>query len=429
MIRKIAPGIYALLLVLLIIKSSQSQTFTNNQEWQGPHSLLQLSEAPVALIPFPQKTQWINQRFVLNPNTVIAYTKTDADIAFSAIRSLKDILKENAQPITKENVGEEKPGLDNSIRLQIDKTLAVKNEGYSLEVNRRTVLIIARDAAGLYYGIQTLRQLLQKKDRVLFLPGCNIMDWPAFPIRGFMHDNGRNFQSITMLKQQLEKLSHYKYNTFHWHLTDNPAWRVQSKIYPQLNKEENRNPNREPDSSYTFDAIRELIRFARERNIAIIPELDMPGHSRFFEPTFSFKMESEQGMKVLENLIDEFCKEIPANDCPILHIGSDEVRIGNPEVFISRMTARVKANARKVMVWNPGLPPVPGTIEQVWMDDATKGERKSNNPYVDSYGGYLNYFDAFTLIQRYFFQQVCNKPAGDSMALGGRIRVSMIKPK
>lgn len=252
------------------------------------------------------------------------------------------------------------------------------------------------------------------------LPGCNIIDWPAFALRGFMHDNGRNFQSIAMLKAQLDKLSWYKFNTFHWHLTDNPAWRAQSKIYPQLNSAQNRMHGRDPDSSYSFEDIRELIRYARERNISIIPEFDMPGHSKYFEPTFGFKMESEQGMQVLEKLIDEFCAEVPVSDCPIIHLGSDEVRIPNPAVFIKRMTARVKANNRKVMVWNPGLPPEQGTIEQIWLEDATFVHRRtSQNPYVDSYAGYLNNYDAYSLIQRYFFQQICSKPSGDTLALGG----------
>ena len=281
-------------------------------------------------------------------------------------------------------------------------------------------LIQSNDAAGFYYAVQTLRQIMAQKKPLQQLAACSIKDWPAFAVRGFMHDNGRNFQSIEMLKAQLDKLSWYKFNTFHWHLTDNPAWRVQSKIYPNLNDPKNRMPGRDPDSTYSFDDIRELIRYARERNISIIPEFDMPGHSKYFEPTFGFKMETEQGMQVLEKLIDEFCSEVTVADCPIIHLGSDEVRIANPAAFIKRMTERVKANGRNAMVWNPGLPGEPGTIEQIWLEDATFVHRRtSKNPYVDSYGGYLNNYDAYSLIQRYFFQQICSKPSGDSLALGG----------
>jgi hypothetical protein len=413
---KITALLFALMLVGGIALSQPNHVTT---DWQGPQTLQQLAAAPVSLIPFPQQAQWSKDQFLLKQNTVIGYTEKDADTVANAVRSLNELLTANGITTKQVKSNTNSASLNNSIQFRIKKNLPVKDEGYSLQVTNKHVVVTAKDAAGLYYGVQTLRQLLQKKDNGLQLPGCSITDWPAFSLRGFMHDNGRNFQSIEMLKAQLDKLSHYKYNTFHWHLTDNPAWRPQSNIYPQLNEAKNRKPGRDPDSTYSFDDIHELIRYARERSITIIPELDMPGHSKYFEPTFGFKMESEQGMQVLEKLIDEFCKEISASDCPIIHIGSDEVHIPNPKEFISRMTARVKANRRQVMVWNPGLPPEPGTIEQVWMDDATKGERKSNNHYVDSYGGYLNYFDAFTLVQRYFFQQICNKPQGDSLALGG----------
>ncbi|HEU4633084.1 MAG TPA: beta-N-acetylhexosaminidase [Flavisolibacter sp.] len=412
--------ITAFLLTLLFAGDiALSQPDDAKTSWRGPQTLEQLAAAPVALIPFAQQARWNNDRYLVQQNTVIVYAEKEAGTVANAVRSLNEFLTAHGIAVKQVKVnGNGRPPV-NSIQFRIDVNLPVKEEGYTLQVTNKSVLITGKGPAGLYYGVQTLRQLLQKKNNSLRIPGCSITDWPAFGLRGFMHDNGRNFQSIDMLKKQLDRLAHYKYNTFHWHLTDNPAWRPQSNIYPQLNEAKNRKSGRDPDSSYSFDDIRELIRYARERSITIIPELDMPGHSKYFEPTFGFKMESEQGMQVLEKLVDEFCKEIPASDCPIIHIGSDEVHIPNPKEFISRMTARVKANGRQVMVWNPGLPPEPGTIEQVWMDDATKGERKSSNPYVDSYGGYLNYFDAFTLVQRYFFQQICNKPEGDSLAMGG----------
>ncbi|HEY9362415.1 MAG TPA: beta-N-acetylhexosaminidase [Chitinophagaceae bacterium] len=409
-----------LLFYLLLFLKLHAQSTNNNEQWRGPQTLQTLYAAPVSLIPFPQKVKWTREKWALSSTVIIVAAENKRDITANAIRSLKEILATNS--INTNLKAAEKVGknLSNTIHFIHENNLSLKDEGYVLQISTSGIQIKARDETGFYYAVQTLRQIIAQKNVSKQLPGCNISDWPAFGLRGFMHDNGRNFQSIEMLKAQLEKLSWYKFNTFHWHLTDNPAWRPQSNIYPQLNHPKNRKAGRDPDSTYSFNDIRELIRYARERSITIIPELDMPGHSKYFEPTFGFKMESEQGMQVLEKLIDEFCKEIPFSDCPIIHLGSDEVRIPNPVEFIGRMTARVKANGRRVMVWNPGLPPNPGTIEQVWMDDATKGERRKNsNPYVDSYGGYLNYFDAFTLIQRYFFQQICNQPEGDSLALGG----------
>lgn len=382
-------------------------------DWKSPHSLQELAKAPVALIPYPQQVTWQDGQINLAKVSIASTDKTIMDISIAmAISNLcKDYKLINATS-HKANIVQ--------IILNTDAILPIKNDGYTLKVTKNNIKITGKNTAGLYYGIQTLRQLMQKTSFGVSLPFCEITDWPAFAVRGFMHDVGRNFQSIASLKQQLEILSRYKYNVFQWHLTDNPAWRIESKIFPQLNQAKFRQTNRNPDSSYSFEDIRELIRFAKERAITIIPELDMPGHSAYFERVFGFKMESEQGMQTLEKLIDEFCKEIPSGDCPILHIGSDEVHIPNPAAFIDRMSKRVLANGRKVMVWNPGLPPAAGSIQQLWREEAT-GEVASNNtnPIIDSYGGYLNLFDAVTLIQRYFFQQVCNKPQGDQYALGG----------
>lgn len=398
-----------------------SQPASTSADWQSPHALQQLQAAPVALIPFPQQVEWSNQTCLLKANATVCYFISDTAGVANALRSLAEILGNRNIAVKQLPVkANDILLLDNAILLLINKDIHVKSEGYTLDVNNKGVVVTGKDAAGLYYGVQTLRQLVIEKKGKLLLPGCHIEDWPAFGLRGFMHDNGRNFQEIASLKKQLDRLSAYKFNTFHWHLTDNPAWRPQSNLYPQLNDAKNRKAGRDPERSYSFDEIRELIRYAREHVITVIPELDMPGHSAYFEPTFGFKMGSEQGMQVLEKLIDEFCSEIPATDCPIIHLGSDEVHINNPQAFIRRMTARVKANGRKAMVWNPGLPPEQGTIEQVWRDDATNGNlRGDGNPYVDAYAGYLNSYDALSLIQRYFFQQVCNKQQGDSLALGG----------
>ena len=411
---------YLFFLFLLLMIGANAQQTGDSGQWHAPQRLLTLKESPVALIPFPQQVQWSKEGWKLPSQLTIVVDGNQPSLTENAVRSLKTLLASSSIKWNLKSLSSNEKVPINAIQLKIANNSSLKSEGYQLSISAKGILIQSNDAAGFYYAVQTLRQIMAQKNPVQQLPGCNIIDWPAFALRGFMHDNGRNFQSIPMLKAQLDKLSWYKFNTFHWHLTDNPAWRAQSKIYPQLNSAQNRMQGRDPDSSYSFEDIRDLIRYARERNISIIPEFDMPGHSKYFEPTFGFKMESEQGMQVLEKLIDEFCTEVPVSDCPIIHLGSDEVRIPNPAAFIKRMTARVKANNRKVMVWNPGLPPELGTIEQIWLEDATFVHRRTSpNPYVDSYAGYLNNYDAYSLIQRYFFQQICSKPSGDSLALGG----------
>ncbi len=351
-----------------------AQSANTRESWRGPQSLQVLHSAPVPLIPFPQQVIWKQGRFRINTTTTIHYLYKDSAAVSNAVRSLCALLPAGYRTVQSlSSDSSDRIGKRNMILLLIDPGMHLKPEGYTLQVYEQRVVITGKDAAGLYYGVQTFHQLMQHTAGIYYLPACMITDWPAFAVRGFMHDNGRNFQEIDSLKKQLDRLSAYKFNTFHWHLTDNPAWRPQSRIYPQLNDARYRKEGRDPEKSYSFDEIRGLIRYAKERAITIIPELDMPGHSTYFQRTFGFRMESEQGMQVLEKLIDEFCSEIPAADCPVIHLGSDEVHVPNPAAFITRMTARVKANGRKVMVWNPGLPPEKGTIEQVWRDDLPSG--------------------------------------------------------
>lgn len=407
-------------LLFLLVSVSHAQQMGEIGKWQPPQALQTLKAAPVALIPFPQQVDWLKEGWKLPSQLTILVDENQQSLTENAVRSLKALLAACSIQYNVKSWPFNKQAPLHAIQLISGNNQSLKSEGYQLDISKTGILIQSNDAAGFYYAVQTLRQIMAEKKPLQQLPGCSIKDWPAFALRGFMHDNGRNFQSIEMLKAQLDKLSWYKFNTFHWHLTDNPAWRVQSKIYPNLNDPKNRMTGRDADSTYSFDDVRELIRYARERSISIIPEFDMPGHSKYFEPSFGFKMETEQGMQVLEKLIDEFCSEVAVADCPIIHLGSDEVRIANPAAFIKRMTERVKANGRKAMVWNPGLAAEPGTIEQIWLEDATfVNRRTSKNPYVDSYGGYLNNYDAYSLIQRYFFQQICSKPSGDSLAMGG----------
>jgi len=406
---------YVLAFILPAVKAQDNET-----TWRGPQSLEQLRAAPAALIPFPNAAEWTQRKFTLQSGIAIICFENQCEDVRNAASSLSEILAAAGVESRLQTLRANARVPVNAIVLRLDDQLAVRGEGYSLEISPQTVVITGKDAAGAFYAVQTVRQLLDRNDKVVQLPGGKILDEPAFALRGFMHDTGRNFQEIESLKRQLDILAAYKFNAFHWHLTDNPAWRPQSRIYPQLNDPKNRKAGRDPERSYSFDDIRKLVRYARERHIRIIPELDMPGHSEYFEPTFGFKMHSEQGMKVLEDLIDEFCREFPASDFPIIHLGSDEVRIPNPDEFIGRMTARLKANGRKAMVWNPGLKGESGTIEQLWSDAGTKaGKRTDGNPFVDSYAGYLNSYDALTLIRRYFFQQVGNRSVGDEIALGG----------
>lgn len=242
-----------------------------------------------------------------------------------------------------------------------------KKEGeYHLEITPQIILVISNSNTGFFNATATLIQFYQLDKTKKKTQSIIIDDYPDFPIRGFMHDVGRNFQTIKKLKENIDIFAQYKINLFHWHLTDNPAWRIESKRYPQLNEAKNHRALRNAGAFYTFDEIRELFSYAKAKGIQILPEIDMPGHSKYFNRTFGTSMNSPKGMKILEELIDEFCEAIPQEMAPLIHIGSDEVHIINKQSFMNRIIAAIKKNNREIVSWHPGLTPTEKTILQIW---------------------------------------------------------------
>ena len=110
-----------------------------------------------------------------------------------------------------------------------------QDEAYHILITSKAVNIEATTQRGLYWARQTMAQLKTDKKGKRLLPLCEITDWPAFRIRGYMHDIGRSYILMDELKAEIAMLSRFKINTFHWHLTENQAWRLESKLYPQLN--------------------------------------------------------------------------------------------------------------------------------------------------------------------------------------------------
>lgn len=311
----------------------------------------------------------------------------------------------------------------------LDTTLNLPEEGYILETSGRKAVLKARSNQGLVHARATLAQLaglmpseMMNDDafKKAAIPSLSIQDWPSFPIRGFMHDTGRNFREIETLKRELDLFAFYKINIFHWHLTDNPAWRIECKAYPQLNDAQYQRKGRDEGRFYTYDQIREVIAYAHERGIMVIPEIDMPGHSQYFNKTFGFGMATPQGMEVLETCLKEFMQEIPAEDCPYIHIGSDEVKVADPKGFMTFCENIVRAGGRTPIAWFPGLPSSSGTISQIWTEKCSKAIGKElQGQYIDSYMGYLNLSTPLLNTTNFYLHQLCNVDEYNGKALGG----------
>jgi len=154
------------------------------------------------------------------------------------------------------------------------------NEAYRLIITPDSIRIEATTDTGIYWARQTLNQIIASSGGKS-IPCLEIIDWPAFRVRGFMHDVGRSFISVEELKKQITLLSQFKINVFHWHLTENQGWRLQSSRYPQLN--DSCNFTRLPGKYYTFADAHEIAAHCRAHHMLLIPEIDMPGHSAAFE--------------------------------------------------------------------------------------------------------------------------------------------------
>lgn len=315
------------------------------------------------------------------------------------------------------------------IKERLDMNAGYAPEEYSISVKGRKVILTAGDHAGLIHARATLAQLAglgpeDFMDDTKFIgrkiPAVEISDGPAFPVRGFMHDTGRNFREIETLKKEIDLFAFYKLNVFHWHLTDNPAWRIECKVYPQLNDPEFQRKGRDEGRFYTYDQIREVIAYARQRGITIIPEIDMPGHSQYFDRTFGFSMASPSGMEVLKACLNEFLEEIPAEDCPYIHIGSDEVHVRDPHGFMKFCEDIIIGNGRTPLAWYPGLPSSDTTISQIWSDEGRRASGKGfPRRYIDSYMGYLNLGNPIINTASFFLHQLCSTEKADGKAMGG----------
>jgi hexosaminidase len=177
------------------------------------------------------------------------------------------------------------------------------NEGYRLQVSPKQVLIIANEPAGLFYGTQTLLQLIPPENvkhgtgaaTPLEIPSVSIVDFPRFPWRGLLLDVSRHFFNTEEVKQYIDEMVRYKFNVFHWHLSDDQGWRIEIKSLPKLTETGAWRVPRtglwwtfDPPAAgekateggfYTQDQIREVVKYAADRFVTILPEIDIPGHS------------------------------------------------------------------------------------------------------------------------------------------------------
>lgn len=301
-------------------------------------------------------------------------------------------------------------GKKGAIELKLDKTLdKLGDEGYALETGPNKVIIRSSSLPGLFYGIQTFCQLLpvstESAVKSLSIPAVSIIDKPRLPWRGLMLDVGRYYFPVDYIKSLLDNMARHKLNTFHWHLTEDHGWRMESKNFPVLTAKGayragtqfNHGTRNVVDSTphwgyYTQDQIKEVVRYAAERYITVVPEIEMPGHSLsalVAYPELSctggpftipvnwgiqkdiYCAGNDRTFEFLEKLLTEVTELFPGK---VVHIGGDEApkdrwkacakcqkRIRDlglkdehelQSYFIKRIAAFLKSKGKRLMGWD-----------------------------------------------------------------------------
>ena len=248
----------------------------------------EIVEGNLHVIPLPQEVvQAANQQpFVINESTVICYPEGNEKLERTA-HFLASYIKEVTGTVVKTGT----LGGDNTIQLVLDQSVEEK-EGYMLEVNTDQILVKGATEVGIFYGIQTLHKALPVTDssRLAAIPAGTVKDHPSFEYRGFLVDVGRHYFSVDYLKEIIDMLAMHNINYFHWHLTEDQGWRIEIKKYPNLTKigshrratmlgwDVEGDDNTPVDGFYTQEEAKEIVRYAAERFITVIPEIDLPGH-------------------------------------------------------------------------------------------------------------------------------------------------------
>lgn len=284
------------------------------------------------IIPIPQKMTPGKGQFILNKQTVIQdFTKNDA--VKTALNPLKSLISQSIAVELKNNLS---ASVKSSIQIRLDDQIT-NPEGYQLDITPSKININAKTSAGVFYAVQSLLQLIKVQGATsLMIPALSIVDAPRFPYRGMMLDVSRHFMPLDFLRKYIDELARLKINRFHWHLSDGQAFRFESKKYPLLHYAKSSQwPTNE--GFYSQKEMKELVKYAQDRSITIIPEIDVPSHSQALLDaypeygcldslgnTFMLQGEicpNEKSIAFVKNILDEVMEVFPSKD---IHIGGDE---------------------------------------------------------------------------------------------------------
>lgn len=337
------------------------------------------------LIPKPTSLVPMEGSFTISPRTTISI-KTRGKELDAIVYLLAGYLAQASGHEIATNDG----GAGN-VRLSLEGDPALGEEGYQLNVTPEAVLLESHRPAGLFYAVQTLRQLLPLgHSGDISLQALSIRDIPRFSWRGAMLDVARHFFGVGDVKRFVDLISHYKMNRLHLHLTDDQGWRLEIKSWPRLTEVGGSTQvGGGSGGYYTREQYREIVDYARSRYVMIVPEIDTPGHTNAALASYAELNSSEEApalytdtqvgfstlwinseitYRFLDDVIRELAELTPA---PYIHIGGDEARSTPKEEyksFIRRIQDIVASHGKIAIGWNEigEAELLPGTIAQFW---------------------------------------------------------------
>ena len=381
----IRPMIFAFILTVSLLFCSKLSPAQENQR--------------SGIIPRPAEEIKKEGTFIINPDTKLFFAngrKVNASFFNQYLKDLSGFLLQTSRK-----------SASHGISFLIDSASNIPTEGYMLDVSPKNIVIKASDEHGLFYGLQSLTQLIKKKGKTIFVDSYHIADAPRFAYRGMHLDVARHLFSVAAIKKWLDLLAFYKINTFHWHLTDDQGWRIEIKKYPLLQsvsafRKETLIGHKRTDPHlfdgkryggyYTQEEVKDIVAYAADRQITTIPEIEMPGHAQavlaaypnlgctggpyqtatywgVFEDVFCAG--NEETFHFLEGVMDEV---IPLFPSKYVHIGGDECpktrwhncpkcqkRIRDEKLkdehelqsyFIARMEKYLHTKGKKIIGWD-----------------------------------------------------------------------------
>jgi hexosaminidase len=386
--------------------------------------------SPPPLIPAPAQATPGQGRFVVAADTPVVAAAADP-AARAAAGQFIAMLRES----TGVSLHQVDSASGPAIVFSSDAKLDTRAEGYALEVAADGIRIHARDGAGLFYGGVSLWQLLTTVDTLpISVPAVRIADAPRFGWRGFMLDSARHIQSVDEIKRLLDQMARHKLNVFHWHLTDDQGWRLEIKRYPKLTEvgawripagKAGQGADGKPvryGGFYTQAEAREIVEYARQRHITVVPEIEMPGHAQsaiaaypefgatgkappvspdWGVNTWLYGVE-DPTFKFLEEVLTEVMDIFPGQ---YIHIGGDEADKyqwrNSPSIqarrkalgltddmqlqswFIKRIETFLVAHDRRLIGWDEilegGLPPEATVMSWRGMEGAVEAARQGHD--------------------------------------------------